>query len=140
MYIQVCNAVSTTQDATTSTTSVTNVTPTIALYVTFQRRLPADFKACFFFASPLMYNAGFRYELCYVEFLPFYRPQTKFAKVMFLQVSVCPQGGHAWLLWGGMCGCPGGHVWLLGGACVVAPRGGVCLLLEGMRGCSRGGA
>ena len=23
----------------------------------------------------------------------FYRPQTKFAKVMFLQVSVCPQGG-----------------------------------------------
>ena len=32
----------------------------------------------------------------------YYRPQTKFAKVMFLQVSVCPQegvgGGHAW--WG----------------------------------------
>ena len=32
----------------------------------------------------------------------YYRPQTKFAKVMFLQVSVCPRGGgvrgwgHAW--------------------------------------------
>ena len=37
---------------------------------------------------------------------------------MFLQVSVCPQGG------GGMRGCSGG-------ACVVAPGG--------MRGCSRGG-
>ena len=38
-----------------------------------------------------------------------YRPQTKFAKVMFLQVSVCPRGGgvcgrgeHAWR---------GGHAW-----------------------------
>ena len=28
----------------------------------------------------------------HVLFLNFYRPQTKFAKVMFLQVSVCPQG------------------------------------------------
>ena len=37
-------------------------------------------------------------------------------------------GGHAWLLWGGVCGCsqgvacmvaPGGHAWLLRGACVV---------------------
>ena len=37
-----------------------------------------------------------------------YRPQTKFAKAMFLQVSVCPHGGgRAWLL-------PGG-AWLLGG-------------------------
>ena len=53
----------------------------------------------------------------------FYRPQAKFAKVMFLQVSVCPQGGHAWLLWG---------------ACVVALWGGVWLLLGGMRGCSWG--
>ena len=26
-------------------------------------------------------------------FKAYYRPQTKFAKVMFLQVSVCPQGG-----------------------------------------------
>ena len=28
----------------------------------------------------------------WVEFF-FYRPQTKFAKVMFSQVSVCPRGG-----------------------------------------------
>ena len=62
-----------------------------------------------------------------------YRPQTKFAKVMFLQVSVCPQGGHAWLI-GGVCMvAPGGHAWLLpaGGACVVA--------LGGMHGFSGGG-
>ena len=53
----------------------------------------------------------------------FYRPQTKFAKVMFSQVSVCPQGGghacrggcgrwHAW--WGvsiaGSC-MAGRHAW-----------------------------
>ena len=61
-------------------------------------------------------------------FLP---PAKKFAKVMLLQESVCPQGrgvacvvaprGHAWLLWGacvvapggGMHGCSGGHAWLL---------------------------
>ena len=52
----------------------------------------------------------------------YYRPQTKFAKVMFLQASVCPQGvcvagrgvyggGHAWR--GGMHG---------GGACVAGVR------------------
>ena len=92
-----------------------------------------------------------------------YRPQTKFAKVMFSQVSVCPQGGRAWLLPGGVRGCSqggcvvaprGGHVWLLGGgmhgcswgACMVAPGGHVWLLpgghvwlLQGyMRGCSGG--
>ena len=47
---------------------------------------------------------------------------TKVAKVMFLQVFVCQQGGggvrgcwgHAWLL-GGVCVVAGGHVWLLGG-------------------------
>ena len=54
---------------------------------------------------------------CYIEtlrfsltscscLLEFYRPQTKFTKVMFLQVSVCPHGGRAWLL-------QGGHAWLL---------------------------
>ena len=65
--------------------------------------------------------------------IAFYRPQMKFAKVMFLQVSVCPQlggvrgcsggwwdmhgcsGGHQWLL--------GGHAWLLWGACMVALGG-----------------
>ena len=49
-------------------------------------------------------------------------------------LSFCPQGGRAWLLAGGMCGCSGGgmhgcskgeHAWLLW-------EGGVC-------GCSRGG-
>ena len=48
----------------------------------------------------------------------FYRPQTKFGKVMFSQVSVCPHKGCAWW-WGhvwqevcmeGMYGW-GGHVW-----------------------------
>ena len=87
----------------------------------------------------------------------YYRPQTKFAKVMFLQVCVCPRGGgHEWLprggvhgfrgdmhgyqgacmvaggrVWflGGMHGC-GGHVWLLGvGACMAA--GGCAWLLWG---------
>ena len=48
----------------------------------------------------------------------FYRPQMKFAKVMFLQVSVCPQ-------WGGMCGCS------QGGVCVVAPGGHAWLLWGG---------
>ena len=86
--------------------------------------------------------------------MDFYCPQTKFAKVMFLQVSVCPQGGGgmrgcqggmhgwgcAWLL-GGMHGC-WGHVWLLGGmhgcwgTCVVA--GGHAWLPGGMHGCQGG--
>ena len=50
----------------------------------------------------------------------FYRPQTKFAKVMFLQVSVCPQGRGACVVGGGW-GCvvggmhSWGHAWLLGG-------------------------
>ena len=73
-----------------------------------------------------------------------YRPQTKFAKVMFLQVSVCTQGGHAWqgrgvcvgggmhgrgaCVEGGMCG-GGGHAWQ--GACMA--RGGSCMA-GGMHG------
>ena len=93
----------------------------------------------------------------------FYRPQTKFAKVMFLQVSVCPQGGVCGCS-GGVCGCsrggawllPGGCAWLLWGcvcgcsrgACVVALGGGMCgcsggacvVALGGMHGCSRGHA
>ena len=53
----------------------------------------------------------------------YYRPQTKFAKVMFLQASVCPWGGgwHVWLL-GGMCGR---GLCMVGGACMV--RGGACV-------------
>ena len=43
----------------------------------------------------------------------YYRPQTKFAKVMFLQVSVCPHGGVR-----------GRGVCMVGGACMV----GVCML------------
>ena len=41
-------------------------------------------------------------------------------------------GGHAWLLWGGMCVCSGGHAWLLLGGCAWLLRGG-------MHGCSQGG-
>ena len=33
------------------------------------------------------------YFINFTEYPCFYRLQTKFAKVMFLQVSVCPQGG-----------------------------------------------
>ena len=82
-----------------------------------------------------------------------YRPQTKFAKVMFSQVSVCPRGacvvGYAWQGEGGMRG-RGGHVWqggvcgradvhgwgvcMAGGACVVgrtcAVEGGMCAWQE----------
>ena len=56
-----------------------------------------------------------------------YRPQTKFAKVMFLQVSVCPHRGGGmrgfirWgvrgFIWGGV----RGFIW--GGACMVLFRG-----------------
>ena len=76
-----------------------------------------------------------------------YRPQTKFAKVMFLQVSVCPQeGGRAWLLQGGHTWLlPGGCAWLLPGGmhgcsqgvCMVAPGGHVWLLPGGV--CGKGG-
>ena len=56
-----------------------------------------------------------------------YRPQTKFAKVMFLQVSVILStgGGVRGCSGGrGMRGCSGGHAWLLPG---------------GVHGCSGGG-
>ena len=46
----------------------------------------------------------------------------KFAKVMFLQVSVCPQ-------WVGMHGCRGACM-VAGGACMVAV--GVCMVVGGM--------
>ena len=53
---------------------------------------------------------------------PFYHLQTKFAKVMFLQVSVCPKGvcmaggmyGRGVCMVRGVCG--GGHAWQ--GVCV----------------------
>ena len=58
----------------------------------------------------------------------FYRPQTKFAKVMFLQVSVILStgGGGACVVAprGGMRGWSrGGHAWLFQGGCMVAPGG-----------------
>ena len=40
------------------------------------------------------------------SFITSYRPQTKFAKVMFSQVFVCPQGGGSQSLSRGL--CPGG--------------------------------
>ena len=102
------------------------------------------FSMCNYFSSKVCLEAA-------VFKLHYYHPQTKFAKVKFLQVCGCPGGGcvwllrgggHAWLLQGGMHGCSGGgcawllqegHVWLLpGGACMVAPG---CV-----RGCSRGRA
>ena len=72
---------------------------------------------------------------------PFYRPQTKFAKVMFLHLSVShsvDRGGVCMAR--GVCVCKGGHalqgghVWA-GGACmVVGVRGrGVCVV-GGMHG------
>ena len=45
-----------------------------------------------------------RFRLVHVN-CTFYRPQTKFAKVMFLQVSVCPHGRGACMV------LFGGHVW-----------------------------
>ena len=84
-----------------------------------------------------------------------YRPQKKFAKVMFLQVSVCPHrggmhgfiqgvcmvlfrgvcmvlfGGHAWFYLGGMHG-------FIQGACMVFPGGHAWFFRGGVHGFSRG--
>ena len=79
-----------------------------------------------------------------------YSPQTKFAKVMFLQVSVCPQGracmvsgrggmhGCCWgacmVAGGGVCMVAGGHAWLLAGGVTVHACWGRCVwLLGGVR-------
>ena len=74
-----------------------------------------------------------------------YRPLTKFAKVMYLQVCVCPQEGHA--CFPGGCVLPGGVCFpgacmLHRGACVL-PRGcmlpgGVHASQGGMYGCGEG--
>ena len=81
------------------------------------------------------------------KFVPYYRPQTKFAKVMFLHVSVCPQGKGACMAGGmhgrGACMTGGVHGWraymvggmhgrrhLWQGACMA----GGCAWLGGMRG------
>ena len=83
-------------------------------------------------------------------FVLFYRPQTKFAKVMFLQVSVILSTGGACVVAprGGVCGCSGGAcivAWgslrgCSGGACVVALGGCAWLLWGGMCGYSGGHA
>ena len=65
-------------------------------YVLLQKILIQFYNGCQIFLPTLLDN---------------YRPQTKFAKVMFLQVSVCPRGGRAWLR-GRACAVVGG------GACV----------------------
>ena len=68
----------------------------------------------------------------------YYRPQTKFAKVMFLQVSVCPHRkgmrGFTWgvcgFTWGACLVLFGGAWFYFGGACVVFP-GGACMVFPG---------
>ena len=63
-----------------------------------------------------------------------YRPQTKFAKVMFLQVSVCPHwGGACVVLFGGMRG------FYLGGMCGFIWEGGVHGFIQGHAWFFRGG-
>ena len=81
---------------------------------------------------------------------PYYRPQMKFAKVMFLQVSVCSRGGMRGCSRGGVRGCSqggmhgcswggrvwlllGGHAWLLlgGHAWLLTVGGHAWLLTEG---------
>ena len=74
--------------------------------------------------------------------LPNYRPQTKFAKVMFLQVSVHTGGGvrgfirgACVVLFGGVCVVLfGGRAWFYSGACVVLLGGHVWFYSGGMRG------
>ena len=67
--------------------------------------------------------------------LCFYRPQTKFAKVMFLQASVCPHwGGHVWFYSGGMHGFIWGR-----GACMVLFGGCAWFYSGGMHGFIWGG-
>ena len=56
----------------------------------------------------------------------YYRLQTKFAKVMFLQVSVCPQGGRVWHVVGG--DVRGRGACMVGGVCGGGMHGrGVCM-------------
>ena len=59
-----------------------------------------------------------------MTYFHFYRPQTKFAKVMFLQVSVCPHGGVCVVLFWGAC------MVLFWGVCMVL-FWGVCMVLFG---------
>ena len=80
----------------------------------------------------------------------YYRPQTKCAKVMFLQVSVCPhwggvhgfiQGGVRGFIWGQVWFyLVGGHAWFyLGGVCGFIWGGMHGFIWGGMHGFIRGG-
>ena len=70
----------------------------------------------------------------------------KRTKVMFLQVSVCPQrGAYVVAPRGGMHGCwggawllPGGHCGCSLGECNGCSRGAYVVALGGMHGCSQG--
>ena len=80
----------------------------------------------FCFAS-LMFSMFFNESVLFRNDLYDYRPQTKFAKVLFSQVFICPQGRV--FVQGGL--CPGGlcpRVSVQGGLCsgCLCP-GGLCL-------------
>ena len=74
---------------------------------------------------------------CIIYFDNFYRPQTKFAKIMFSQVSVCPRGrgvhgtgsmygrGHAWQV-----GCVWQRVCMAGGVHGRGCAWGACMAGE----------
>ena len=103
----------------------------------------------FFANDSQRFCPSFREDVRFFTFAPyFYRPQTKFAKVMFLQVFVCPHRGGACMVLFGRGACVvlfGGHVWFYSGACVVLFGGcawfylgghawfysGVCMVLFG---------
>ena len=62
-----------------------------------------------------------------------YRPQTKFAKVMFLQSVILLTGGACVVAHGGVRGfIQGGHAWFYsGGACMVLSGGGMHGFIRG---------
>ena len=74
------------------------------------------------------YLNGFYSKLFKTSSTDCYRPQTKFAKVMFLQVSVCPHWGACVVLFGG------GMHGLIQGVCMVLFGGGAWSYLGGMHG------
>ena len=74
-----------------------------------------------------------------LECFHYYHPQTKFAKVMFSQVSVCMCGKGGMHGWGGMAGgaCVAGGGMCGKGACVA--RGCVAGGMHGREVCMAGG-
>ena len=91
-------------------------------------------------AVSIMFMSRFCFKQIFYVFMCFYRPQTKFAKVMFL-LSVCPHrgGGHAWFYLGGMRGfIRGACMVLFGGVCGFIWGACVVLFGGGMHGFIRG--